>query len=405
MGNSKGIFENWLKNFATIVFTQSFQAVFMVFTIKIVYGLIDKRDPTEIMTTFDNRSTLIGIVIIVSSMAMIKFEKLVRKLFGISESDLLGNTNTAFKATLAGLASAGNMAKRTAEPFVKYKDQKRKVDRLKQNRDNLKKEFDGLNVPQQSGANTNASIGNHSFENSNIENLNASNAPAAFVDQHGNTLIPGSNASNNSSNNGMTGADNANLTNALNNLVNSINKQTAQVDSKELKKKEKKLAEAEQEYQDAERDKTILSRQRFSRLGSTIASTSVGLGATDNLNDAAMVANTIDYPLDKLTDRKISNSANRKAFNATDDERFLKEINDGVIKSVASAWKDSIKESKNLTKDMIMPTSMQKNVKVNDNNLSRSKDTTKVTVSINGNRMDSNGSKVNNVKINDVDSL
>ena len=127
-GKNQSIFAMWLKNFTALVFTQSFQAIFMMFIIVIVnkfivsgaseyvtsnggifvsslkpenvqstlasgtkvYAMV-KLDPNGITSGKINNNTIISFVVFIGLTALIKMEKLIRGIFGIEETPLMGD--------------------------------------------------------------------------------------------------------------------------------------------------------------------------------------------------------------------------------------------------------------------------------------------------------------------------
>ena len=80
------------------------------------------------------------------------------------------------------------------------------------------------------------------------------------------------------------------------------------------------LEELELEDKKGQADYTATRRKAFARLGSTLAATAVGMGAADNIGDAAIVANAIDMPLDYISDKKIDSKTYKTAARKLNDE-------------------------------------------------------------------------------------
>lgn len=96
MGNNKqGIFSIWLKQFSALVFTQSFQAIFMMFSLQVMAKCISNvSDITVKSDSFTANGTgyfLCSIIAYVSVTALVKMEKLIKQLFAFEDSPLLGD--------------------------------------------------------------------------------------------------------------------------------------------------------------------------------------------------------------------------------------------------------------------------------------------------------------------------
>ena len=356
MDKKKGIFENWLSTFMVIVFTQSFHAMFMVFTIKMIYNLL--KEQTDTSTYFSNAYGLIGLIMIVASMAIIKFEKLIKNLFGINTSALLGGTAESFTGSLAALQSAKKMAERTAQPFIEHKKKGKELNRLRQQKIELVTKNDSANAKSgEPGANRYRAESD-SFIGPINENQGSSDNKSSF-------LLPGQDGyddtlkgrftpnGTNKNGDGSGSLDGKGLADAINKLTSSLDKQSQNVVNKDREARETKIKEVQDQIDQAEIEKSTLSRQRFSRLGSSIAAAGVGVGATDDFGSAVTVANLVDAPLDKFSDKKIRNSVNHQKFKETGNEKYNEAIDPGVLKTVSKAWADSAVESAKLQRDMI----------------------------------------------------
>lgn len=350
MDKKKGVFENWLSTFMVIVFTQSFHAMFMVFTIKMIYNLLKEQADTS--AYFSNAYGLIGLIMIVASMAIIKFEKLIKNLFGINTSALLGGTAESFTGSLAALQSFKNMATRTAQPFIEHKNKGKELNRLRQQKIEL--------VTKNDAENSKSGAGQHNLGSGNNESVftrpgqegyqDITNGGSNFLGVNG----PGSGPGPGPRNGDCSGSlDSKGLADAINKLTSSLDKQSQNVENKDREARENKIKEVQDQIDKAEVEKSVLSRQRFSRLGSSIAAAGVGFGATDDFGSAVTVANVVDTPLDAFSDKKITNSVNHKKYKETGNEKYNEAIDPSVLKTVSKAWTDSIKESALLQRDMI----------------------------------------------------
>ncbi|MDD4375167.1 MAG: hypothetical protein PHR25_00055 [Clostridia bacterium] len=294
-GKGEGIFKNWFKNFAILVFTQAFHAIFLAFIIQMIGGIsVEQADlnvdggnriieSIEIAYNIDdaNKDGFFAIMTIGSMMALIKMEKMIKGLFGISDSKMLGGIGENFAKSMAGIKSGISMAGRTAEPL---KDVKTSRDRLRKARMGISDSQDKLNVlnGKKSGAGSAAGIaGTAQSENQQV---------------------------------GQTTSESQ----AKNVNEGSTNKIAPKEDErqKKLAEAKKALEENKLEEQKAKADLRSAAIKTFTRTGSTAAALGVGLGATDNLNDAVTLSNIIDMGLDKASDRY----ADKKAYGTAGKE-------------------------------------------------------------------------------------
>ncbi len=111
-GKNGGIFEEWFKNIGILIFMQSFHAIFLVFIMEIVrhVSISDSLDKWSI------NDGMLAIISMVAMLALIKMEKMIKGIFGIKDSKFMGNIGENFAKGMAGIKSAGNMAARTVEP-------------------------------------------------------------------------------------------------------------------------------------------------------------------------------------------------------------------------------------------------------------------------------------------------
>jgi len=124
---AKGLYENWLKNFTLNVMIQSFHAFFLLF----IMQMLSAVNYTEIQDSSKLKSGdgLLAIMSIVGMMALIKFEKLIKDLFGIKDS-MAGSAKASGIQAFAGLKAAGNFANEVKKPIVNYSKSKRNMTNL-----------------------------------------------------------------------------------------------------------------------------------------------------------------------------------------------------------------------------------------------------------------------------------
>lgn len=105
------ILSNWFKEFTGTVFVQSFHAVLMLVTLHILSALVADENAS---------STFVGIAAIVLTSGLVKFEKLYKQIFGMSEGMMGGLKGQAGKV-MAGVHGATQGIKAIADNGQKYK--------------------------------------------------------------------------------------------------------------------------------------------------------------------------------------------------------------------------------------------------------------------------------------------
>lgn len=321
---SSGIFANWLKNFTTIVFTQSFHAVYLIFIMKFLSQLSDSGTIDAGGSNFDRKQGIIAIVSIAGLWGLIKLEKLIKSTFGIQDSKLLGGIGENFTKAMVGMKSGMALAQRTKEPFTKANEAKKTVAAKQKAYDTAVRRNAAINAAAaEDSAESTTSGGAYNTGN-----------------QTNNTVLQGDNIGGNNnlggSGNGQGSGNGTNvgLTNeALNKLIMALENNAAALQksgaggggggSNAAARFDAEEAEqnAYEELEKAKRDAEIAKRQRVTRLATTVGAAAMGMGATDNLGDAVTAANLIDIPLDYITDKKIERNVNLEQAKRIMDER------------------------------------------------------------------------------------
>jgi len=171
MDKSGSLFTNWLKNFTVIVFNQTFHAVFLMFIMRFLSAFMDKNGG-QTLEQFVNYEGIFGVVAIAGMMGLIKLEKLVKDLFGIKDSKLMGGIGDNLAKSMLAIRSGVDLAKRTKEPFDKYNESKKNTAAKRRALDDIKKRnafIDGLGGSESNGATASATANN----NINAANVNA----------------------------------------------------------------------------------------------------------------------------------------------------------------------------------------------------------------------------------------
>ncbi len=317
MGKQGGILQVWFKNFIIIVFTQSFHAIFLAFIIQIVGDIsvnIESLNFTadtigEAVTDAKSEGVL-AIVSMVSIMALIKMEKMIKSIFGIEDSKFLGGVGDNFARSMAGIKSGVSMAKRTAEPI---KDIKASNDRIRKARTGQQRAMDTINsIGTGKGGSGSSNSGGSGNTNINIDNGKKNNKSPEFLagELYGKALDAKKSGDMDSYNKYMKEAA-KNLKDSRTSDRQIASGSTSTIGAPTIDKAtndkisaaKKSLQENKIEEELAKADRKNAAIRAFTRAGSTAAALAFGMGATDNIADAATVANLVDAPLDVVSDR------------------------------------------------------------------------------------------------------
>lgn len=123
LGMQSKIFSNWLKEFAMIVFTQSLQAMFLLLVLKIIKGVNDK----------DNGGYMVGIVSMMLTAALVKFEKTFKSIFGI-RSTMLGEVKGGAMKMFSSMQSLGKAGSAVGDNVKKMDEASKKKKSAQQER-------------------------------------------------------------------------------------------------------------------------------------------------------------------------------------------------------------------------------------------------------------------------------
>lgn len=325
---SSGIFSSWLQNFATLVFTQSFHAIFLVFVLKMMSTVSSESNN---LTNINDG--MLAIVSIAGSMAIIKLEKLIKQLFGINDSKFMGGLGANFAKTLGTVASGAQLARRTAEPFKKHKEVVRKRDKIGRELDELKSTTSDSTTPSRGTRNP----------------VNDTVVPTT-TEQTRTTLS--NDTSNNSDGNADRRARMSDLISALDKNTQALNNaQAANNNDSKAESKEDKIAKLQKEYDELDAEAKVTTRQMFTRTGSTAAAAAFGLGASDDMGQMITVTNLVDAPLDMISDRRVKRNVYKNKSDVI--EHKISEVRENIKRENpsidASALEAAVKEA---TKDL-----------------------------------------------------
>ena len=267
-GKQGGIFQDWFKNIATLIFLQSFHAIFLAFIVEIIGKISNVENQ---ITTFkpvaegaQNGEGVLAIMTIVSVMSLIKMEKMIKGIFGIQDSKFLGGIGDNMTKSMASIGSAISMAKRTAEPFKQAGEAKKKITESRQ---------------AQSKAKTSITDSENKLKE---------------LEKRG----PKSGQSN-----------------------EAYQRELARAEDK-VESSKKQLKESKDAEKKAQADYDVAHQKAYLRAGSTGAALSFGMGATDNIGSAVTVANLVDMPLDYVGDKHAAKTGYGKASKKMEEEIY-----------------------------------------------------------------------------------
>jgi hypothetical protein len=331
LGNKGGgLYSKWFKNFTLTVFIQTFHAFFLMFVMQFLSGI----NATRADNALGANDGILGMMAIVGMMAIIKFEKLFKQLFGIEDS-MAGDMKGAGAKMFMGMQAAKGLYDTTAAPFKKQSEAKRKINTLG-NRLGLTDEQKGKYAKMSSGTSTAGSTNDPS--NTGTGNGGSNQNSRQATEMYNNASTGNANSSE-----GQSNSRSSNNSAADQAIIDDRNER--------VREKRQKLIE---EYNDAVRDSRMAGRDRWLNAAGTIASMSMGLGATDEWHEAAKVADLINKPVSAATTRMAEKQENRDAYTATGDPRYNE-------KSMKEAIKDGFK---NITIENIVDKSRNADGKV-----------------------------------------
>ena len=291
------LFSAWLKQFTSAVFLQSFHAVFLMFTMIMLSQL--QHPPAATPLSSIQTNGIVSIVAIASAMALLKFEKLLKKLLGIDEGPL-GHTSAAGAKMFMGAKSAIGLGQTAVGGFKKSRDANRNLADIQSKKAKKQDAYNRL------------------FDQD------------AYNKQHPNRQIPplsqqaqqmynnGLNGSQGGQSDGQSGGQSQNTGN------NSRNSDFQRMLEQERRQDE--LDDLEKDEMKASKAKKAAGIDKYLNVAGTMASISVGMGAADELSEMLMVANVLNKPVDLMTD-KYSNTVAGKEVYKEAKEKYTNENN------------------------------------------------------------------------------
>lgn len=285
------LFSSWLKQFTSTVFIQSFHAIFLMFTILMLSGLQKNTGIAKI-------DGILAVVAIACAMALIKFEKMIKKLLGIEDSPI-GHTAGAGAKMFMGAKSAIDLGKTATGGFKKSRDANKNLKDIQDKRKRKEDLYNRLTNPEE-----------YYRQNPNKRPQNAAAAQAESMYNNATTAAAQGGAAQGGAGQG-----------------NPSNKKDfhRMLEEERMKEEIDDLKGQEMKAQKAQRASGI---DKYLNAAGTLASMSVGLGAGEDWATASMVANVINQPLDRITDKFSNGVAGREIYKET-KEKYIKE-NDSI---------------------------------------------------------------------------
>ena len=321
-GKSVDLFGNWVVHITGSIFTQSFQAIFLLFTMKILSNL-----NTVAQTDSSVNDGLIAFVAIILMTAIIKFEKVIKQLFGIQDT-LVGDMRGAAMKTMLGLKALGDIGNVIKEPF---RDESNSAKRLKVLSTKLgvkpedagakgyidkEKYFNNRKPAEAEGAAANSPESKNAEEYYNDKASSADNE-AKTTDSKTDNKVRTKDGNN----------QNVEKTNRDNTAAEEIRK------NREIAKHEKDAAKIEEYNQElAKYNKN--KWEKWANLGGSVAAVTMGVGMTDNVTDALATASIINKPIDFAVTTKARRMANKEAYESIKDPKKREEYNEKDVKNM-----------------------------------------------------------------------
>ncbi len=294
------LFSNWLKQFVSTVFLQSFHAVFLMFTMIMLSQIQGKSGNMKI-------DGVLAVVAIACAMALIKFEKMIKKLFGIEDSPV-GNTAGAGAKMFMGAKSAIDLGKTATGGFKKSRDANKNLKDIQDKRRSKQDSYDRLFNPEE--------------YNKRNPNKKVPTAASARAESIYNSVTSGGTQSGGGA--GQTAGQGGGEYGTPSSR-GDFNRMLEQERRKE------ELDELEGQEIKARKAKRAAGIDKYLNAAGTLASVSVGLGAADELSESLTISNLINKPLDVITDKYSNGVAGREIYNES-KEKYIKE-NDALIAS------------------------------------------------------------------------
>jgi hypothetical protein len=347
MGKKGGLYENWLKAFTINVMTQSFHAFFLMFIMQML-SILDKVADAESGEIIKENDGLVAIMSIVGMMALIKFEKLFKKLFGLEDA-ISGDLKGAGAKMFMGLQAAANLQREIKEPFKKTSESKKrmtslgkeagltKTGRTEDGRRASRGKIGSYITPTDSAARsaTKPELSDsakalyekmkEAKKNGNMDEYREYRQYAANQMKYDKLK--------------QSGAAQA-PAGAYAPAAGAVASQGAQVAAAPGKTQKQK----EQEYNDAVLEYRQNRRKQWVKTAGTLTSLAMGLGGTDELSEALKVADVINDPINKVTSKYIDSGENKTASRFTGESKYLENT---LTHAIKQGFQDATRNMRN----------------------------------------------------------
>ncbi len=344
------LFSAWLKQFTSTVFLQSFHAIFLMFSMIMLYNVKGTGSEVEGVT----EDGVLAVVAIASVMALIKFEKMIKKLFGIEDSPV-GNTGGAGAKLFMGAKSAMGLGATAASGFKKHRDASKNLtdtqNKKAKRQDAYNRIYDptaynaahpsaGVNRAESLYNNTNQNTAGQA-QNTTGQAQNATTQAQNAAGQAQNAAGQAQNAAGQAQNAGGQAQNVGGQTqNVVNNNVNDgDNSHTRFQKVLDKERRLEELEELEAQENKARKEKASAGLDKYLNLAGTLASVTVGLGAADETSEALTISNIINQPLAFGTTKVADKIAGKEVYTEV-KERYIKENNELRAQDKPMKWVD-----------------------------------------------------------------
>lgn len=300
VGKGSQVLANWFKQLALSIFMQSFHAIFLTILISLMVGIGSENSGLS--------PYLRAIIIIILTNSLLKFEKLIKQLFGVGDSlvgDIKGGAMKAI-ATMGAIKRAGSAI---GDNTRKVSDAKKRKTEIQSKKVRLESAQRMLNSKFGNGSTATGSVGHSQLgDDSKYSSSTA--------------------ASKNNYSNGQTVHVDEEIKGILRNINNQLTYDKSQQIDNQLKDLDKQEAKA---YGD-------IAAARFASLlapVNVIAGAGIGIGMDDMAVGGNIIAG-LDYAAEKIG-RRGADSARSRLYDETKEKgrenpELLREKTSTVIK-------------------------------------------------------------------------
>lgn len=328
-----GLYENWLKHFTINIMTQSFHAFILMFVINML-GVINKMEYEARFDLLNPNDSILSIMSIVGMMAIIKFEKLFKDLFGMKDS-MAGSLKASGAQMIAGMKSAQTFGGEIKKPFTNLSSSRRKMTSLgnEVRKSNPKIDFENGHYIKTTGGAGSGAAGATSERSplsdktqdlyNKMKDAKKNGDMDAYKDYRDHAVtqmkyekaVAGAGAGGGAGIGGGGGY--------------GAGGGTGGRSESDVENKKKQI----QEYNDSVLDYRKSKRKVLAQSAVNLASLTMGMGGTDTMGDAVIAANIINNPMNAAANRHIDHGENIVARKSTgDSDRYTERTIGEAIK-------------------------------------------------------------------------